>query len=704
MSFSILSLDNIHTHHSSLIDQKFYQLNNDNKGWRLLGISLLTGIIYSLAKGILPVVGASALPTEFNSHRKFNYQKPIHYKLIPYNLLDPKIPGVAVNFTNLLCPKEVIELPLSQEGYNSQKMSCIDTIELDGTVKLINHKITSNEYVTFTKVRGESSKAYIYAGIAECDGKLITFEQTFSPDHFILTHVSLLDNLWKALKEHSSFKRNSYIDRVITHFDFEKYLPEFVKNIFSLDTCSQLPYLFSFFNDDNIVKILKLLISKGHIDDNNIVKLFKEEVFTDSFAKNAAFNVTKIISDICENYPDTIEAQISYFINQYIIHERDLGEINSIIGKLNNKPKYFDLLKQIIEGQKTNQDFYNGINTLSLSDKKILYQAAYSYNNPFLHEPAQSKIEPTGYSVNLIWLNINATHQEFLLGTGATKEERALDFHKKFVSPVTGWSMKNPGSRINIWIDDQKVDLKTLERTHNAIKTVLHEDAYRSIYFRDIHSLDLVRMNPKLFTSDIPIYFQVDLIRAIAADQILKLKESELFVYGDLDMEPMGANELFDQRTLSYLNDYGFVMGAANSNLGFENGFYILNGSHMQLMRSHREAIIDYNLETALNAFKVAGKNFRKEMQRVYYSYPAMFTHFILADGRFGQPAYDDLLEMAYKSRDFVDFPVNIPKCYSKKWFHLKNFMPKKPVPIPPSEMDSYQGEGIQNSMIVKKI
>lgn len=102
------------------------------------------------------------------------------------------------------------------------------------------------------------------------------------------------------------------------------------------------------------------------------------------------------------------------------------------------------------------------------------------------------------------------------------------------------------------------------------------------------------------------------------------------FVYADLDMAPMSSAELFDQRTMYYLDSFGFVL-AKGGNHGFENGFQILNGHHAQLMRSHRQVIIDLNLQMA------AERQTRLFEQQVYDSYPAMAMHFLEADGRCGK-------------------------------------------------------------------
>ena len=99
----------------------------------------------------------------------------------------------------------------------------------------------------------------------------------------------------------------------------------------------------------------------------------------------------------------------------------------------------------IAKGTCPDQKFEQEFRSLLPRHQQLLYQAAFAYNNPFLHEPADLPIRPEQYSINLMWINKNKMppEQEFLFGKG-------LNFEKGFISPVSNWAKKNPGSSINI--------------------------------------------------------------------------------------------------------------------------------------------------------------------------------------------------------------------------------------------------------------
>lgn len=218
---------------------------------------------------------------------------------------------------------------------------------------------------------------------------------------------------------------------------------------------------------------------------------------------------------------------------------------------------------------------------------------------------------------------------------------------------------------------------EAIERSRIALESALEGTLHGKIQFKDVRSIDIVNLNPRVFSENVPVYFRVDLLRAIAADHILKSKETEYFVYGDIDMEPLSANELFDKRTVNFLKDFGFVM-AKGGHLGFENGFQILSGHHPRFLDSHRKVIVDLSLEMALEQ-----PHLIKE-QQIYDTYPAMVTHLLDEDGRYGKLtlAKKDLSQFRYdrwKDKAHINLPLG------NGLITLKETMPTKPVNLPPS-------------------
>ncbi len=315
-----------------------------------------------------------------------------------------------------------------------------------------------------------------------------------------------------------------------------------------------------------------------------------------------------------------------------------------------------------------------------------MYDAAFIYNNPFIHEPSDFPVAPDQYSINLMWINKTKmpSDQEFLFGKGSTFKERELDFQKRFIKPVAKWAKTNPGSFINIWIDSEMATPQAIEQSRIALQNALEKTTHGIIQFRDVRSIEVVNANAGAFSEKIPVYFRVDLLRAIAADYTLKKRETKFFVYGDIDMKPLSANEIFDKRTVNFLNDYGFVM-AKGGHLGFENGFQILNGDHSQFIDSHRKVIIDLSIEMTLEMPNSINE------QQIYDTYPAMITHLLEAQGLHGKLNFEndeisgDKLKLFRYDRFGTSAHFNIPLGKRKLKIKLSDIVPKKPVRLPPS-------------------
>jgi len=90
-----------------------------------------------------------------------------------------------------------------------------------------------------------------------------------------------------------------------------------------------------------------------------------------------------------------------------------------------------------------------------------------------------------------------------------------------------------------------------------------------------------------------PVYFRVDLLKALIADYMITSpeEEAECCVVTDGDVMPMNAEHLFDQRTRGYLKETGHVFQRMND-VAIENSFFIFNRKHPDLAVVHKRMII----------------------------------------------------------------------------------------------------------------
>jgi hypothetical protein len=66
-------------------------------------------------------------------------------------------------------------------------------------------------------------------------------------------------------------------------------------------------------------------------------------------------------------------------------------------------------------------------------------------------------------------------------------------------------------------------------------------------------------------------------------------------VVSDFDIEAMGREQMFDQRTIDYLDKAGYVFNKEGYS-GFENSFFIFDRKHKWLKKIHKENVIDKTL------------------------------------------------------------------------------------------------------------
>jgi hypothetical protein len=530
---------------------------------------------------------------------------------------------------------------------------------------------------------GGNSEFIIY----DVEEELVVLEKTWENSRYkyVRTNRSVTEILLKA-SQRPSYGDGKSIKEVLSHKSFEKDQIGFIKHLLTVDQ-SGVSLLFGLSNSAAL-DVVEIIESKGN---PNLIGPISKPNF---IIQAAYWGSATLLKKLSELFPQEFVSSGQEIIAKLLLqgHPTDLvcqvaERLKHLGGELDS---YHELWIQVAQGVKLNKTFEEQFNLLSKEKQQTLYKSAFIYNNPFIHEPADPPITANQYSINLMWINKNkiSPDQEFLFGNGATVKEQKADFYTRFIQPISNWAIANPGSRINIWVDGEMATKKAIKQSKTALEENLKGTSHGEIQFRDVRSIEVVQSNPDAFSGNIPIYFRVDLLRAIAADYTLKQKETTFFVYGDLDMEPLSAKELFDQRTVNFLNEFGFVM-AKGGWLGFENGFQILNGNNPQFMDSHRKVIINNSIEMAREK-----PNTIKD-QQIYDTYPAMLTHVLDADGRYGKLIIKDNEnnEELDKLRMFrydrfgtsAHFKLPLKKEGKTSDVETSNVMPRKPVRLPPS-------------------
>ena len=194
------------------------------------------------------------------------------------------------------------------------------------------------------------------------------------------------------------------------------------------------------------------------------------------------------------------------------------------------------------------------------------------------------------YSINFMWLNSKPQPDQPYICPGTNSEVKA-----KLLDGAIAWSTVNPRAAINIWFGRMNTSTDAAQNTMDLIKRTPGTELIR---LRDICELALVAENPRVFSSELPVYFRVDLARAILLHDLVKNDESTYAVYGDLDMQPMSEAALFDEETVGNLKTIGLVMAHSRS-LEFENGFQMISNYNVNILAALKFTVIDLNIERA---------------------------------------------------------------------------------------------------------
>lgn len=276
--------------------------------------------------------------------------------------------------------------------------------------------------------------------------------------------------------------------------------------------------------------------------------------------------------------------------------------INCLKGQINtHKPEPLSYL-----------DFNNLLASHRISHEQAdeLINYAYSENilNPILFRQAREKVAPEVYSLNFLWIHKDKlTEKGHLIG----RDDEKLNARVLF--PLIDWSSKQPEANINFWYDGYMVDHENVENTKKLISINLQLKG-KKIRFMNIRDIPFVKTNSDLFSPKIPIFFRVDLAKAVIADFVMRVEGLSFVVNIDNDIAAITRAQLFDEPTLYALKNIGYSFGSTPG-AEEENSFIILHSANdLNTINIHYNAIIE-------KAKKIAEENPFLSQQDVFSFY-----------------------------------------------------------------------------------
>jgi hypothetical protein len=306
---------------------------------------------------------------------------------------------------------------------------------------------------------------------------------------------------------------------------------------------------------------------------------------------------------------------------------------------------------------------------------------------------------PKHYSINLMWINKKYSQDDSYI----YPISQGKDLANQFLSATFEWASLNPEATVNVWLDSLLTPQEAIKNTQAYIDAESKRVAIR-IELKDIRDLKRVKNNTEIFSSNLPVYFRADLLRAIVAEEMIKQNKDSCFVYADYDVKPLSKPQLFDQKTLAHLRKYNFVMAHEANKLGFENSFQIVTFNE-QLLKALKLMVIKANIMRAhsfledikeqadpispLHIPKVWKTHEVGFQENIFYSYPLMYSYLCQLRA-IGSPL---LLSGSTKPYDktvdgiqVLNGNAKIIMSKSTAITHLSNFpMPTKQISIPES-------------------
>ena len=232
----------------------------------------------------------------------------------------------------------------------------------------------------------------------------------------------------------------------------------------------------------------------------------------------------------------------------------------------------------------------------------------YSFNLYKQKRQASKVSEVEKYSINLMWINETLKpEQEYIYPS-----KDIAELKEQFLAPALKWALANPCAEVNIWYDSVQTTEEAITRTQDALSSVCDgESRKKTIHLRDIREIPIVHDNPDAFSDYLPIYFRIDILKAIIIVDEIERGGKDAAIFSDLEVgnlrpnrDRMNKEELFAADDLERFKRLGLTI---NMGMNLENQFLQLMNNPMMIY-AIKHALINVNLTRAVVAL-----NFKPE-------------------------------------------------------------------------------------------
>lgn len=201
------------------------------------------------------------------------------------------------------------------------------------------------------------------------------------------------------------------------------------------------------------------------------------------------------------------------------------------------------------------------------------------------------------YSTNFMWINKAVVPDNTMI---FPEMRMKRDWDINVLDWMAEWLKANPSGEFTLWFDKRTTTPSQITETQKALNE-LKQKTKATVLLRDIFELPWVKAHPDIFSSETPIYLQVDLLRVVAGiDYLDRCRGECAYVYADVDKGldertksyvDLSEKGLFDAKTLQGLRQISLVMRT-----GPENSFLIMSNHKPNMIKATKMVVLESNV------------------------------------------------------------------------------------------------------------
>jgi hypothetical protein len=215
------------------------------------------------------------------------------------------------------------------------------------------------------------------------------------------------------------------------------------------------------------------------------------------------------------------------------------------------------------------------------------------------------------YSINLMWINKKLIAERIYINDAKTESELS----EQLLVPALKWAKANPSATVNLWYDSVHTSQESLKRTQEVLASLMAKEYKDSIvHLRDVREIPIVKDNPDAFSDYLPVYFRVDLLKAIIVVDAIERLGDDSAIFSDLEVGDWRTNKdrMSKEELFSPLNEDSSRFAKAglilNKEISRNENQFIQLYNNPAMIFAIQHAVINVNLTRAISALSLKHK------------------------------------------------------------------------------------------------